>query len=39
MTKAELLATISSYELSEWIALYLIESEEREQAQQNRDMR
>ncbi len=32
MTKSELLRTISSYELSEWIALYIIEADERERA-------
>lgn len=33
MTKAELLRRMSSLELSEWIALYIIEAEEREKAE------
>lgn len=36
MTKAELLRKISSLELSEWIALYIIEGEEREKAEWER---
>lgn len=32
MTKAEMLARISSRELTEWMALYRIEAEEREDA-------
>ncbi|CAG6392779.1 hypothetical protein [Actinacidiphila cocklensis] len=35
MTRAEMLARISSAELTEWMALYRIEDEERQAAEQD----
>ena len=36
MTKSELLGKTSSYEMTEWIALYILEGEEREAAEWER---